>query len=126
MNVQKQAGFTLIELVMVIVILGILAAAAIPQFVDLSGEANQGAVNGIAGALSSAAAVNYATCKTVGTSDARCKVVNNCTDAANTLQSALPTGYTITAAAVADNATVSCTITHTTSTKTATFSAIGT
>ena len=37
---MKQAGFTLIELVMVIVILGILATVAIPKFVDLSSESN--------------------------------------------------------------------------------------
>jgi MSHA pilin protein MshA len=36
---QKAAGFTLIELVMVIVILGIVAAVAIPKFVDLSSDA---------------------------------------------------------------------------------------
>lgn len=57
---NKQAGFTLIELVVVIVILGILAATALPKFVDLSGEAKTAAVQGVAGGVSSAAAVNYA------------------------------------------------------------------
>ena len=121
---QLQRGFTLIELVMVIVILGVLAAVAIPKFVDLKGDAVTAATQGVAGALSSAAAINYAS---RSANVARGNAVANCTDVATSLQGGLPTGYTITAGAVAAGASLSCTLTNTTVTPnvTATFTAIG-
>ena len=48
----KQKGFTLIELVVVIVILGILAATAAPKFIDLTGDAKAATLAGVAGSLS--------------------------------------------------------------------------
>lgn len=58
---NHQMGFTLIELVIVIVILGILAAAALPRFSDLSGDARVASINGLAGSLRSATAIAHAT-----------------------------------------------------------------
>jgi MSHA pilin protein MshA len=56
---EKQDGFTLIELVMVIVILGILAAFALPRFADLGGEARQATLDGAKGSVKSAAAIAH-------------------------------------------------------------------
>jgi prepilin-type N-terminal cleavage/methylation domain-containing protein len=54
---KKQNGFTLIELVVVIAILGILAAVALPRFMNATKEAHKAAVAGTAGALGSAVAL---------------------------------------------------------------------
>lgn len=56
---KRQTGFTLIELVVVIVILGILAATAAPKFMDLQSDARISALNGLAGATKSAITMTY-------------------------------------------------------------------
>lgn len=57
---NKQTGFTLIELIMVIVILGILAATALPKFVNLGSDARTAAVQALEGSMRSANSIIYA------------------------------------------------------------------
>lgn len=107
MNRNAQQGFTLIELIMVIVILGILAATAIPKFADLSGDAKTAAVKSIAGTLASASGINKAA-RIVNSSNG--VAIANCTDVENALDDSL-LDYTITSLAIAANATATCTVT---------------
>jgi MSHA pilin protein MshA len=102
---KKQAGFTLIELVMVIVILGILAAVALPKFVNLSGDARKATLAGAEGAVHSAANMTHgaslaAGSNTVSIEGVSYTLVNNYPSAANiaTLAGITGAGYTTTVA----------------------------
>ena len=96
---SRQAGFTMIELIVVIVILGILAATALPKFIDMRSDAYSASVSGFAGAMGSAMNLNYGGCQITNNvvTSGKCVQISACTQAPTLLQASLPTGYTVAA-----------------------------
>ena len=92
----RQTGFTMIELIVVIIILGVLSAVALPKFVNMRGDAEQASADGIAGAAAAAMNLNYSGCaltNNVATAN-KCVTIATCAGVGGLLQGGLDTRYT--------------------------------
>jgi len=118
---EKLRGFTIIEMVVVIIILAIIAAVAIPRFVDLGTEAGQKATAGMAAALSASSAANFAK---RSANSAQGVPIASCDDAANTLSQPLPSDYSISGGTINPGQAKQCTLTRNTG-ETSTFTGMG-
>ena len=108
MQKKRVVGFSIMELVVVILLLGILARVAIPRFITQTVTAQQNSTNSLAAALSAASADNFAKRSANSSSGT---AIANCTTVSSLLPSSLPSGYTITSLAIANGATATCTLT---------------
>lgn len=111
MKTKRQGGFTLIELVVVIALLGILAAFAIPRFASLEREARSATTQGLSGSVRSAAAMAHGLFLATGATPVNMEgnniaITNGYPDADNIADTlADSTGFTVTTNGAGDTTT---------------------
>lgn len=118
---RPQEGFTLLEVIVVIAILGILGAVAVSKFVDLTTDAGNSAAAGVASALISGSSMNYSLSLAKGAGNPAVVRINGVTTCSNLATSLLtgfdPSGFSITgsstAACATAGATFACSVTST-------------
>ena len=108
---KAQRGFTLIELVVVIVLLGILGVTALARFQDLSTDAQNAANQGVASELSSGSSINFAT-RSLNVANGSAILAATTCDAAATLLMSVKPAYTFTtvSACTGPGTTTECTV----------------
>ena len=108
---RKQDGYTLLELIIVIVIIGILSTVSIQTYANLQQDSKHAGAQGVAGALSSASVANY-TLRSGNVSSASTLAISDCVHVGNLLLPGSLSSYAITAKPIAPGATETCTIDH--------------
>ncbi|MDQ5908174.1 MAG: hypothetical protein QG599_265 [Pseudomonadota bacterium] len=131
---KKQQGFSLVEMTIVLTIIGILAAVALPRLKEANDAANLSALQSQAGALTALAGINYSLRLSLGSTAVKTAVddtlgwiaIADCDDVSSLVLKWNPS-YVITSLALNTlGISKNCTLTDNTTTKTAIFTAIGT
>jgi len=107
---KKVNGYTLIELIIVMVILAILSTVSLRTYADLQDDAKHSGAQGVAGALGSASAANYLLRMTKG--PAGTTAITDCADAGALLTSGSLSAYAIASKPIASGAIETCTVDH--------------
>ncbi len=94
---MRLIGYTLLELALVVGVVGVLAATAMPRLIGLHGDAGKTALNGSAAAATVAMALNASACAANNhvAAAGKCVSVNRCAQLAGVLQAGLPAGFAV-------------------------------
>ena len=108
-STQQEKGFTLIEIAIVVIIVGVLAAIAVTKFIPIEDQAQNARLDSLAAGLNVASAENRLKSRA---GDPSAIAITNCTQVANALPpgNTLPAGFSISSQAIASNSRATCTL----------------
>ena len=120
---KQQVGFTFFELVLAIVIIGIIAATAIPSFIDVRSGTKSAEAESLAGTLGSASASNFSLYRL---NPGKSKKITDCTAIGPLIEGCLDSAFEISAKTLNPGDTAQCELKHKTGNEVAMFTGHGT